>query len=182
MKRLKNLGRKALQHSAGRLESALAQARTLKGELKQLLDTPIEPVRFEVSEDSLPTPADDPPVVLGDATLPAQVYGRESCPWTGRARALLEREGAEFEFIDLDKPTNHAFISVLVVETKQNTNPYIFLRGRFIGGFNALDEIQRLGQLASYMAGSGKQAAPGSSIRIEVAEREDQGARPPGED
>ena len=32
-------------------------------------------------------------------------------------------------------------------ETKQHTVPFIYLRGQFIGGFNALAEIERLGQL-----------------------------------
>ncbi len=37
----------------------------------------------------------------------------------------------------------------LIPETKQNTQPWMFLRGEFIGGFNALDEVYRLGQLES---------------------------------
>jgi glutaredoxin len=113
--------------------------------------------------------------------VPAQIYGSESCPWTGRARALLEREGVAVDYIDLDASEHRGCVSRLVLETKQNTNPYIFLRGHFIGGFKALDEIQRLGQLTSYLETAEERARKASRIRIEIASRNDHDERPPGE-
>jgi glutaredoxin len=118
---------------------------------------------------------------LGDPEKPAQIYGCHSCPWTGRAVALMEREGASFEFVDLDAPENATLKSWLVIETKQNTNPYVFLRGRFAGGFNALDEITRLGQLPYEMMTPAERARQPSRIRIEVAPRDDNDKRPPGD-
>jgi glutaredoxin len=118
---------------------------------------------------------------LGNPKKAAQVYGRTSCPWTGRARRLLETERVEFEFIDLDAPASAMFSSWLVAETKQNTNPYIFLGGRFIGGYNALDEIVRLGQLEFQVLSAEARAKQSSRVRVEVLPRMDHDKRPPGE-
>ncbi|HEU4732667.1 MAG TPA: glutaredoxin [Kofleriaceae bacterium] len=84
---------------------------------------------------------------LGDPSIKAQIYGKRSCPWTGRAITLLERHKVDFDFVDLDEPEHEARLAPLALETKQNTVPYIYLRGKFVGGFNALSEIERLGQL-----------------------------------
>lgn len=84
---------------------------------------------------------------LGDSELPAQIYGRKSCPWSGRSIRLLEDLKIDYDFIDLDEYENGHYEGRLVAETKQNTVPYIFVRGQFLGGFNALSEVHRLGQL-----------------------------------
>lgn len=153
----------------------------LRGGLRELFDPPATASPGGGSSRSLPvTGAAPAPPKLGDAEKPAQLFGRHSCPWTGRAVALMEREGASFEFIDLDAPENAMLSSWLVVETKQNTNPYVFLRGRFVGGFNALDEIARLGQLPFEMMTPAERARQPSRIRIEVAPRDDSDRPPPG--
>src|SRR5690606_21475793 len=118
---------------------------------------------------------------LGDPAKPAQVFGRQSCPRTGRTLALLERENCQLDFIDLDAPENRMLSTWLVAETKQNTNPYVFLRGRFIGGFNALDEIARIGQLGYETMSAQEKARQPSRIRIEIAPRDDNARPPPGE-
>ena len=93
----------------------------------------------------------------------------------------MERAGASYEFIDLDAPEFASLEVWLVTETKQNTNPYIFLRGRFIGGFNALDEVVRLGQLEFEMLSAEERARHTGRIRIEIAPRDDGNRPPPGE-
>jgi glutaredoxin len=183
MGRLSRLGQRALNASAERVATALKAAKNLQGELRELLDTPIDgPIHGRAApSDADPRPPVASAPVLGDSNKPAQVFGRDSCPWTGRVRALLEREGASFEFIDLDAPEYAALDPWLVTETKQNTNPYVFLRGRFIGGFNALDEVVRLGQLAFEMQSAEERARHTGRIRIEIAPRDDNGRPPPGE-
>ena len=113
-------------------------------------------------------PAAAPPAPLGDPTKVAQVYGKRSCPWSGRSIRLLEDRGIEHEFIDLDDSENEVLGNRLIAETKQNTVPYVFIRGEFVGGYNALSERDRLGQLEAMLdpdeAGDGR-------IKIEVAER-----------
>jgi glutaredoxin 3 len=109
-------------------------------------------------------PAEPP---LGDPEIPAQVYGKRSCPWSGRAVKLLEDRDIEHRFVDLDDSENETLANRLLAETRQNTVPYVFVRGEFIGGYNALSERDRLGQLEAMVRGDGD----GGSIKIEVAER-----------
>lgn len=83
----------------------------------------------------------------GDAEVAAQIYGKESCPWTGRARTLLNESKIDFDFIELDDSENAHWEGKLAAETKQSSVPYVFLRGEFVGGYNELSEVARLGQL-----------------------------------
>ena len=84
---------------------------------------------------------------LGDASIKAQIYGKKSCAWTGRAITIFEKHKIDHDFLDLDEPEHEPLLLRLIAETKQNTVPYVYLRGQFIGGYNALAEVERLGQL-----------------------------------
>lgn len=126
-----------------------------------------EAVAAEAAEraaEAPPAPARKPEPPLGDPSIPVQVYGGRSCPWSGRAVRLLEDRGIEHQFVDLDDSENEILGNRLVTETRQNTVPYIFVRGEFIGGYNALSERDRLGQLGPDHGGEGR-------VKIEVAER-----------
>ncbi len=180
---LSKLGKRVLQGSARRVVSIANSARReLSSGLGELFDAPVDAAPKVANPDpSVKPPATVSIPELGDPEKSAQVYGRRSCPWTSRALALLEREEAGFEFVDLDAPQNGTLRTWLVAETKQNTEPYVFLRGRFIGGYNALDEIARLGQLEVEMMSAQERARQPSRIRIEVAPRDDGDRSPPGE-
>jgi len=109
---------------------------------------------------------------LGDPALKAQVYGKKSCPWSGRAITLLERHKVDYDFVDLEEPEHEAKLAPLALETRQNTVPYIYLRGSFIGGFNALSEIERLGQLeVALMSKEELAAAPAHVRAVEIVPR-----------
>jgi glutaredoxin len=109
---------------------------------------------------------------LGDPAIKAQIYGKKSCPWTGRALTLLERHKVDFDFVDLEEPEHEAKLAPLALETKQNTVPYVYLRGRFVGGFNALSEIERLGQLdVALMSKEELAAAPAHVRAVEIVPR-----------
>jgi glutaredoxin len=84
---------------------------------------------------------------FGNPEIKAQIFGKKSCPWTGRAITVLERNKVDFDFVDLEEPEHEAKLLPLTNETKQHTWPFVYLRGHFIGGFNALAEVERLGQL-----------------------------------
>ena len=115
--------------------------------------------------------APEAPRGLGDPDLEAQVFGKKSCPWTGRAIKLLEDRKVDYDFIDLEdaKPGTD---TALVAETKQNTTPYVYLRGQFVGGYNALSEIDRLGQLDyALMTEAEKAAAPPHVTRVTIVPR-----------
>jgi glutaredoxin len=109
---------------------------------------------------------------FGDPSIKAQIYGKKSCPWTGRAITLLERHKVDFDFLDLEEPEHEAKLAPLTLETRQNTVPYIYLRGRFVGGFNALSEIDRLGQLEVALMSKDELAkAPAHLRAVEIVPR-----------
>ena len=109
---------------------------------------------------------------LGDPSLKAQIYGKKSCPWSGRAITLLERNKVDYDFVDLEEPEHEAKALALALETKQHTVPYVYLRGHFIGGFNALSEIDRLGQLeVAMMTPEERAQAPAHLRSVEIVAR-----------
>jgi glutaredoxin len=125
--------------------------------------------------------ADQAPPRLGDPDIKAQVFGRKSCPWSGRAIKLLEDRKIDYDFIDLEdaKPGTD---TRLVTETKQNTTPYVYLRGQFIGGYNALAEVDRLGQMDyALMTAAERAAAPAHVIKVVITPRPNTDEVAPGE-
>lgn len=123
--------------------------------------------------------AEAPP--LGDPDVPAQVYGRRSCPWCGRAVRLLQERDIEHQYVELDRD-NAPLRARLIQETRQHTVPYIFVRGQFVGGYNALSELDRLGQLElRVLSAAEREARAGRGPRIEVAERPNNDEVPPAE-
>jgi len=108
----------------------------------------------------------------GNPDLKAQIYGKNSCPWTGRAITLLEKHKLDYDYIDLEQPEHEGKLAPLSVETKQHTQPFIYLRGQFIGGFNALAEIERLGQLeVALMTKEERANAPAHLRSVEIVPR-----------
>jgi glutaredoxin len=122
-----------------------------------------------------PTPVAKPKDsgALGDAGVKAQIFGKKSCPWTGRAITLLERHKVDFDNVDLEEPEHEAKLLRLSNETKQQTVPFVYLRGQFIGGFNALAEIERLGQLEYALMTPDERAAVPAHARFEIVSRPD---------
>jgi glutaredoxin len=112
------------------------------------------------------------PDSVGDAARPAQVFGRNSCLWSGRATRLLDDRGVEHDYVDLDDPANQALHVQLVRETKQNESPYVFVRGAFVGGYDALSELDRLGQLAERAGADGSEQGGPLKSKIVVAARD----------
>ena len=108
---------------------------------------------------------------LGNASITAQIYGKKSDPWTGRAITVLERNKVDFDNIDLEEPEHEPKLLRLINETKQHTVPYVFLRGQFIGGFNALAEIERLGQLEYALMSADERAKVPAHARFEIVPR-----------
>ena len=109
---------------------------------------------------------------FGDPSIKAQIFGKKSCPWSGRAITLLERNKVDYDFVDLEEPEHESKALGLSMETKQNTVPYVYLRGHFIGGFNALSEVERLGQLEVAMMTAEERAnAPAHLRSVEIVAR-----------
>jgi glutaredoxin len=120
---------------------------TLRDRLRQKPDgfQAPDPEKHDSPFEAAPEPEQRKP--LANPAVPAQVYGRGTDPWTGRALQLLTDRDVEHEFVDLETEGGAQIEAQLIRETRQNDAPFVYLRGEFLGGFNALDEIDRLGQL-----------------------------------
>jgi len=120
-----------------------------------------------------PTPVKAGPKTtgFGDPSIKAQIYGKKSDPWTGRAITILERHKVDFDNVDLEEPEHESKLIALSNETKQHTVPFVYLRGQFIGGFNALAEIERLGQLEYALMSADERAAVPAHARFEIVPR-----------
>lgn len=118
---------------------------------------------------------------LGDPGIAAQIYGRSSCPWSGRAIRLLEDRKVDYDFIDLDDADHAGLETPLVGETRQNTVPYVYLRGQFIGGYNALAEVDRLGQLEYAIMDAAEREAHPAAKKIAIIPRPNSDETAPGE-
>lgn len=120
---------------------------------------------------------------FGDPNVKAQIFGKKSCPWSGRAITLLEKHKVDFDWVNLEEPENEAKLVPLTVETNQHTVPFVYLRGRFVGGFNALSEIERLGQLeVAMMTPAERESAPAHLRAVEVVARPNTDETAPAEE
>ena len=60
--------------------------------------------------------------------------------------------------------------------------PFVYLRGQFVGGFNALSEIERLGQLeVALMTAAERAAAPAHQRGVDIVPRPNTDEVAPGE-
>ena len=107
-----------------------------------------------------------------ETSAKAQIYGKKSCPWTGRAITLLEKHKVDYDYVNLEEPEYEILHPRLATETNQSTVPYVYLRGQFIGGFNSLSEVERLGQLeVALMTAEERKAAPAHLRMVEIVAR-----------
>jgi glutaredoxin len=178
----RDLGKKLLERASSKVSEALSRADVLGGVVRdrvtdKLASLKTPPTVVHSVTPSSPRPATSAPVGLGDPSRPAQVFGRASCPWSGRAVALLESARIEHTYFELDSYGGETVLRDLKLETKQDTVPFVFVRGRFVGGYNALDEIQRLGQLEYLCASEAERVKHPLHGRVQVAERTHDGER-----
>jgi glutaredoxin len=162
------LGRQDPQHRPAAGSAATASAPSASPPAPS--PTPPPPAPQPGAAGSAPVEAG--PRGFGNPSIKAQIFGKRSCPWTGRAISLLERHKVDFDFVDLEEPEHEAKQVKLTDETRQNTVPYVYLRGKFVGGFNALSEIERLGQLeVALMSKEELTRAPAHLRAVEIVPR-----------
>jgi glutaredoxin len=121
-----------------------------------------------------PTPAPKADAAItgfGNPGIKAQVFGKTSDAWTGRAITILEKHKVDFDYVDLEQPEHEAKLVPLTNETKQHTVPFVYLRGQFVGGYNALAEIERLGQLEFALMTADERAKVPAHARFEIVSR-----------
>jgi glutaredoxin 3 len=187
----RELSKKLLERASGKVVDALSRADGLGGKVRDRVVEKLDALKAAAPRVATPparpaTPPPPPaavkapPVGLGDPGRPVQVFGRESCPWSGRAIALLESNRIEHSYFDLDGYGSESVLRELKLETKQETVPYVYVRGQFIGGYNALDELQRLGQLDYLTLSDADRARHPMHGRISVTARTHDGEHIPG--
>jgi glutaredoxin 3 len=80
------------------------------------------------------------------------VYLTPWCPYCTMARRLLTARGIPHEVVDVSG--NAAARTWLRASTNQHTVPQIFIKGRSVGGFDQLSELDDSGELTAWLAGS----------------------------
>ncbi len=79
------------------------------------------------------------------------MYATGWCPYCARARALLERKGAQWHEIDVEaEPARRA---EMIERSGRRTVPQIFIGDRHVGGSDDLHELERSGRLDALLAG-----------------------------
>jgi glutaredoxin len=182
------LGKQLLVRASGKVADALSRADMLGGKVRDRVAEKLDALKKPALPPLVPTsrasavraPIEPPPAGLGDPGRAAQVFGRASCPWSGRVVALLQSARVQYAYFDLDGYGSDTVVRELKLETKQDTVPYVYIRGRFIGGYNALDEIYRLGQLEYLILSEADRARHPLHGRIQIADRSHDGEHIPG--
>jgi glutaredoxin len=131
------------------------------------LDDVPDPTAGEPPSPFAPVPR-PPDVVLGNSDVAAQIYGRGTCPWTGRALQLLSDRDIAHVFVDLEAEGGAHIEAQLRRETRQDRTPYVYLRGELLGGWQALEELDRLGLLEERVRPAAERGAARGGVRIVV--------------
>ncbi|PRQ08806.1 Glutaredoxin-3 [Enhygromyxa salina] len=77
------------------------------------------------------------------------VYLTPGCPYCMMARRLLGARGIPFESYDVSG--NSAARAWLRTATNQTTVPQIFIKGRSVGGFDELSQLDSSGELQTWL-------------------------------
>jgi len=91
--------------------------------------------------------AREPSSAFGDPARAVQVFGRRSCFWSGQAVRLAERARLDLSYVEIGGFEGAAVFQRLKAETGQSTVPFVFVRGRFVGGFDDLERLHLRGEL-----------------------------------
>lgn len=74
-----------------------------------------------------------------------ELYVWKTCPFCIRAIMLLDEKGIDYQVYDIKN--NKGKKKELFEKTGQNTVPYVFIDGSFIGGFDDLNQLDIEGKL-----------------------------------
>lgn len=74
-----------------------------------------------------------------------ELYTWTYCPYCKQAKKLLEEKNISYKDHPIDR--NNEKKQELYKKTNQNTVPFIFINGEFIGGYSELKELDEQGKL-----------------------------------
>lgn len=75
----------------------------------------------------------------------AELYTWKFCPFCINAKELLDEKGIKYEEYNIQKDNDKK--KELLEKTGQDTVPYVFLDGEFIGGYDDLKALDVEGKL-----------------------------------
>ena len=73
------------------------------------------------------------------------LYTKDTCKYCILAKELLVKNSIPYEFIELSN--NRELHQKIAYQTSQNTVPYVYINGEFIGGYKNLLELEESGKL-----------------------------------
>ena len=82
-----------------------------------------------------------------------EIYTKDYCPYSWRAKALLESKGTLYEEIDVTHDPERE--REMIARLGRRTVPEIFFDGRLIGGSDELHALEASGELDRLLGGSG---------------------------
>ncbi|MBI5438504.1 MAG: glutaredoxin 3 [Nitrosomonadales bacterium] len=79
------------------------------------------------------------------------MYCTETCPYCVRAEQLLQRKGVrEIEKMRVDSQPE--LRAAMMEKTGRRTVPQIYIGGEYVGGYDELASLDRVGKLAELLA------------------------------
>ena len=72
-------------------------------------------------------------------------YTKDTCKYCIFAKDLLDKNSIPYEVIELSN--NRELHQKIAYQTSQNTVPYVYINGEFIGGYKNLQELEESGKL-----------------------------------
>jgi glutaredoxin 3 len=180
-----------LSRAGGKLVKVLARVDTLGGKLRDVVAGSLTGSAAATSKGAVngapiktasrPAAATEGSSGLGDPQRAVQIFGRRSCMWSARAVSVVKSAELEHAYVELGGFGSDPLANELKTATGQTTVPYVFVRGQFVGGFNALDELHRLGQLEYLALPEHERVKHPLHGRIEVVQRPRDAERAPSE-
>nr|WP_093521506.1 glutaredoxin 3 [Stigmatella erecta] len=87
---------------------------------------------------------------------PITLYTKSTCPFSKKAKQLLDGKGIPYEEIAIDLAPSKRD-EMIAVSGGRTTVPQIFIAGRHIGGCEDLLKLESMGQLDALLERSGDQ-------------------------
>jgi glutaredoxin 3 len=88
-----------------------------------------------------------------------KIYTKSTCPYSMRAKQLLDEKGVSYEEIVIDTDTARRQ-EMIAAANGRTTVPQVFIAGRHVGGCDDLMELNDSGQLDGMLGLSGSQPSP----------------------
>ena len=80
------------------------------------------------------------------------LYTKDTCKYCILAKELLDKNAIPYEVIELGN--NRDLHQKMADQTGQNTVPYVYVNGEFIGGYKSLQELEESGKLYTVEQGA----------------------------